>query len=555
LATPVAAPANDTERHLAEILERLLGLTGVGRDDDFFALGGDSLVGTQFIAGINRRFGSRLTLLELFEGATVAALAARLDVSAAVKTGRIQPAPRQADYPLTHAQERLWILAHNPQASVAYNMSYNLRLGGAVNVEALRAAFNLLVERHEALHTAFVGVAGEPRQQVRPIETFDLPVRDLSGELEPAASARRLVHAESMEPFDLGRPPLLRARLLRIAGDEHVLLVSLQHIVADGLSLNVLIRELHAAYAAFCTGRTPELPPLPLQFKDFAVWERQQLDGPAMQEHRAYWLEKLGGELPVLALPTDRPHSQAQGFSGGNVVLRLPSAARDQLHACCREQGVSLFMLLTAALKVLLHHATGQDDILIGSPVAGREQAELGGVIGYFLNTVVLRDTIQRSEPFTALLRRVRTTVTEALTHQSYPFDRLIEELAVVPPPGHAPLFDVQLNLMPGEALSLRLGDLTVEEFVHDEATTMFDLNFMFSEGPRGLALEIAYSTALFESTTVERMGERLLHLLTVISEQPDITVRSLCDLFEKPMAALEKAEFLAAALNLDDEF
>jgi hypothetical protein len=380
-------------------------------------------------------------------------------------------------------------------------------------------------------------------------------VLDLRGESAGAAAVEREIDVEALTAFALDQPPLLRARLLHVADHKHVLLVSIHHIIADGLSLNVLMHELHVSYAALCANVAPALPPLTIHYKDFAVWQQQQLASEAMQAHRSYWLEKLGGELPVLALPTDRPRPSLQQFSGGQVVLQLPPPAQAALHQCCREQGATLFMLLVAALKVLLHQTTGQADMLIGSPVAGREQGELAGQIGYYLNNVVLRDTIRRSEPFTVLLQRVRNTVTEAIAHQAYPFDLLVEELAATPDPGHSPLFDVQLNLMPSEVPALQLGNLAVAGSVTNSQTALFDLNFMFSDGALGLAMEVSYSTVLFDAATIEQLGDRLLRLLTAIGEQPEASIRTLCALLDEGASAAERAEFLATSLNLDEEF
>jgi len=553
--TPYAAPRGETEMRLAPILEKLLGLKGIGRDDDFFALSGDSLIGTRYIAEINRELGIRLTLRDLFEGPTISALAAKAVEPAKSLAPKISPAPQSSDYPLTHAQRRLWILAQNPSASVAYNMCYSLSLNGDLDLTALRKAFGLVVERHEVLRTAFITVSGELRQQPRPAGPFDLPVRDLRHESDPDDIVRAEIQAEWLVLFDLAQPPLLRARLLRVRDQEHVLLVSMHHIVADGLSLNVLLPELHEFYAALCANRAAQLPPLSIQYKDFAVWQQEQLSSEAMQTHRAYWLEKLGGELPVMALPTDRPRPLLREFSGEHVLRRSPAATRTALHRFCQKQGVTLFMLLVATVKVLLHQITGQDDIVIGSPMAGNERGELQGQIGFYLNNVVLRDTVRRREPFTTLLQRVRHSVADALAHQDYPFDLLIRELAVAPAPGHSPLFDVQINLMPGKPPSLQLGDLVVASVGMDNQTTIFDLNFMFSDDPRGLAVEIDYSTALFDAARIERLGDDLLRLLTFIPEQPHATVRSLCGLLEAPSNSVDKSEFLAAALNLDEEF
>ncbi len=541
---------------VSEVWQELLGVGHVGVHDDFFELRGDSLLGTQLVASINRRFDSQLSLRDFFERPTIAETAKRLNGHpSSAGEGRIRPAAPRPDYPLTHAQKRLWILAQNEDASVAYNMCYSLKLGGALNYEALRRAFGLLVERHESLRTAFVTVSGEPRQQVRAAEPFQLPALDLREARDTNAAVEWELSAEAHAPFSLDRPPLLRARLLRVAESEHVLLVSLHHIINDGLSLNVLMRELDAAYSAFRAGREAELPPLSIQYKDFAVWQQEQFDGEAMRAHRAYWLEKLGGELPALDLPLDRPRPPVQQFGGGQVWLRLAADEQKALRLLCQEQGVTMFMLLAAALKVLLHQLSGQSDIIIGSPVAGREQAELEGQIGYYLNNVVLRDTLSRGEPFTSLLRRVRATVTEALAHQSYPFDRLIEELAVKPAPGRSPLFDVQLNLMPSETPPMRLGDLRVAGTSTQSRTTIFDLNFMFGEGATGLNVEIGYSTALFDAASVERLGEKLLRLLTAVAVRPEATVRELCGLLEEQQPSTDKAEFLAAALGLTEEF
>ena len=368
-----------------------------------------------------------------------------------------------------------------------------------------------------------------------------LPVRDLQDEPEPAAAAGRMIAADAHEPLCLDRPPLLRVGLLRLTEGEHILLVTVHHIVADGLSLNVLMRELNQAYGAFAAGSAPILAPLPVQATDIAVWQEQQIATGALRPQQAYWVEKLSGPIHSLELPVDRPRPPEQQFRGDQIALHL-SSDRELLQRGCKDQGVSLFMLLVAALKVVLHQATGADDILVGSPVANRERPEIEGQIGHYLNTVVLRDTVHRNETFAVLLQRVRTTVTEALAHQSYPFDLLVEELAPRPAAGHQPLFDVQINLMPGDAPSLRLGELSVEGLATNSGTTIFDLNFMFSETASGLALEIGYATALFEPATVARLGNALLRVLVAAAREPGRTVRSLCALVDGEDGELEES-------------
>jgi acyl transferase domain-containing protein/NADP-dependent 3-hydroxy acid dehydrogenase YdfG len=548
-------PVGPAETGLAAIWQRLLGLAEIGANDDFFALGGDSLIGVQMIAEANRRLGGRLTLRRLYECPTVVGLAAHLGDAAGAAAARVPPAPIEADYPLSHGQRRLWILAHNPTASLAYNMSYGLTLGGALDAAALKRAFGFVIARHESLRTAFVTVGGEPRARIRPNSEFALPVLELTHEHDPAAAARREITAEAREPLALDHPPLLRARLLRLAPDRHILLLTVHHIVADGLSLNVLTRELHEAYAAHVAGQTPVLPELKVQAKDIAVWERSRLAAGALREEREYWLAQLAGELPALDLPTNRRRPQEQQFVGGAVVRRLRAGQAAALQRSCRKHGVSLFTMLAAAVMVQLHQLTGVEEILVGTPVAGRDQAELEGQIGHYLNTVVLRGLVRRSESFTTLLERVRITIAEALAHQSYPFDLLVEELVARPPMGRHPLFDVQINLMPASAPTMRLGNLEAEGFAIDNSTTIFDLNFMFSEGPDALTLEIGYAAALFDRDTVSSWSKAVLAILAAVGEAPGRTVRSLCGLIEGGDTARQNVDFLAAALQLDEEF
>ena len=555
LATPYLGPRNGEEEQLIAIWQELLGIERIGVHDDFFELKGDSLLGTQLIAQVNQRLGGCLTLRELFEQPTPAGLAARMTVKSSEAPLPIAPAPPAEDYPLTHGQRRLWVLSQNPEASIAYNMSYNLRLGGVLDVASLQKAFLFLVTRHEALRTQFVALKGEPRQRVIAPSTFGLPLLDLAGEDDPASRARAEVRREALDPFDLSRPPLIRARLLRLGPDDHVLLVTLHHIICDGWSLKLLIRELDEAYGEYASGREPSFAPLPIQHKDYAVWEERLFKSDAMQEHRAYWLDKLSGELPSLDLPIDRPRTAIQRFSGSNQQFLVPKSDQELLHQRCREDGASLFMFLTAAVKVLLHQASGQEEILVGSPVAGREQAELDGQIGYYLNNLVLRDRVRRVEPFATLLEKLRVTVVEAFAHQSYPFDRILDDLSITAPPGRSPLFDVQVNLMPRQTMSAKLGDLKVGSFVTEVETTMFDLNFMFTDGPQSLGIEIAYSDALFDAGTVTRLGEQLVAILKTLGQGTQVTIRTLCESLEGPEAAERKAKFLAAALDLEETF
>jgi acyl transferase domain-containing protein/D-arabinose 1-dehydrogenase-like Zn-dependent alcohol dehydrogenase len=554
LPIPLVAPVGSVETGIAAIWRRVLGLAEIGVHDDFFALGGDSLIGVQLIAEVNRELGGRLSLRQLLVQPTVAGLAACLADALAPAAAAIPPAPVQRDYPLSHAQRRMWILARDRSASIAYNMSYRLSLAGALDVSALRRGLGYVVARHESLRTAFVLIKGVPRAEIRLPADFDLPILDLCGQPDHQAAAAEEIERDARRPFALDDPPLLRACLLRLARERHELVLTVHHIVADGLSLNVLMQELHEAYTAYASGRTPSLPALPVQAKDIAVWDQSRLADDAMRHDREFWLQKLGGDLATLDLPTNQPRSAERQFGGGVVVLRSP-AGHAALHRFCREQGVSPFTMLVAVVKVVLHQLTGAEEILLGTPVAGRDRPELEGQIGHYLNLVVLRDTVRRIDTFAALLKRVHATVTEALAHQSYPFDLLVEELAVERSPGRQPLFDVQINLMPAQTPTIRLGDLAAEGSATDNGTTIFDLNLMFSDGAEALVLEIAYAASLFDPAAVTDWGKAIFAVLAAAAKEPARSVRSLCAKIEGGAALDERADFLAAALQLDDEF
>lgn len=574
-AVSEASPATGTtgtDASIAEVWCDVLGLERVGPHDDFFALNGDSLLATQLVARINRRLGAGLSVRDLFENPTVAGLATLLDgprdtacapesapesaPASALAADHISPAAPADDDPLSHGQRRIWLLSQSPEASVAYNMSYSMRLLGPLDADALGEAFRYVVARHDSLRTAFVVRAGEPRQVVRARAPFALSVRDLRATADPEGTALRAARDEALAPFDLTASPLLRARLLRLGSADHVLLVTLHHIVADGLSLNILIRELDHAYRAHSEGRTPDLPALTLQYRDFAVWQTCALQGPAMLSHLDYWRDRLRGDLPRLALPGQRGDAAAS-HAGGQVFVTLSPRHRDRLHGFCRDEKVTLFMLLTATLKVLLHRASGEEDIVIGTPVAGREQAELDNQIGHYLNSVVLRDRIVRRENFRTLLHRVAATVTEAFEHQACPFDLLVADLGVPIRPGETPLFNVMLNLMPTRDLDLRLGDLEIRPFSRENTTTLFDLNVMASDAPSGLALEFAYNRARYEAAAMQRLAGDFLRLLERVAEDPSVTVRDLCGPIadgDSPSGS-DKARFLAGALDLDEVF
>lgn len=527
---PVAPSDAPLAERVAAVWQEMLGVDRIEAGDDFFQLRGDSLVATQLVARVNRLFGARIALREFLARPTLGAMVEALSTVAG-GAGGIEPAPPAEDYPPTPAQRRLWILSQNPDASVAYNMSFALRVTGALAVERFRLALEDCVARHEILRTAMVLVAGELRQRVLPPCACPVPVVDLRQAANPAADADRERQAESARAFDLANPPLIRARMLRLADEEHLLLVTLHHIVGDGDSLGVLMRDLSAYYAARSEGRGAGLAPLPVQFKDFAAWITRAPD-ESLQASRRYWMDRLH-EAAVLDLPTDRPWPPVPDYGGDQVVFRLGADDRRRLADVGHAQGATLFCVLLSATMIVLHHLTGQDDIVVGTPVSGRERPELADQVGYYLNNVALRERVRRRDSFPVLLARVKQTVTDALSHQDYPFDRIVEDLGVRAPAGRSPLFDVQVNLMPAQSSSLRLGELGVAAVPTSGRSTMFPINVMFSDGAGGLAAEIEYATAVFDRPTIESLAERLRSVLRAVGEQPGASVRALCGMLD----------------------
>ncbi|HEX8273216.1 MAG TPA: amino acid adenylation domain-containing protein [Longimicrobiaceae bacterium] len=543
-AAPAAA-RTPTAEVLAGMWGELLGLERVGPDDGFFELGGHSLLATQLASRVRRAFGVELPVRAVFEAPTPAALAERVD--AAVRAGQgieLPPlertVPEGADAPLSFAQERLWLLQQMDPAGGAYNMSFALRLRGALDAAALRAALDGLAARHASLRTVFPEADGRPVQRVLPAAPVPLPVEDLSGipEAGRAGRARALAAAEARRPFDLVRGPLFRAALVRTAADEHLLLLSLHHAVADGWSMGVLFRDLGALYAAGVEGRAPALPEPRIGYADFAAWQRGWLAGETLERQVAFWRERLAGAPPVLELPLDRPRPPVQATRGAEHPFVLPAELRRALEALSRGEGATLFMTLLAAWQLLLARYAGEDDVTVGTPIAGRTHEATEDVVGMFVNTLALRTDLSGDPTFRELLGRVRRGTLDAYAHQDLPFEKLVEELAPERSLSHHPLFQVFFALQNAPAGGLELPGLAADALDTGAGVTKFDLSLGMGEAGDALGGVLTYAVELFDAATVERMAGHFRVLLERIAAAPDARVSALSPLDDAEAAA-----------------
>ncbi|HSH82234.1 MAG TPA: condensation domain-containing protein, partial [Herpetosiphonaceae bacterium] len=361
----------------------------------------------------------------------------------------VRPRDRAQPAPLSFAQQRLWFLAQLDTDSPQFTVAAGLRLRGILDVDALRRALETIVERHEVLRTTYASIDGTPIQVIGENRRVEVPLVDLSGEAESQRDAEiaRLVEQTRQHRFDLSRDLPLQAALLRLGSDEHILLMAWHHIASDNWSAGVFDRELSALYDAFACGEPLPLPELPIQYGDFAVWQRERLQGPLLETHLNYWRTQLGDSPPSLDLPTDRPRPRVQTFQGAEEVVQIPRMLSEALLRLSRQEDATLFMTLVAAFKTLLYRYSGQTDVLVGTPISGRQAVETENLLGLFLNTLVLRSDFNGDPSFRELLRRVRTVALGAFSHQDLPFERLVEELRIERDLSRAPLFQVMFNL------------------------------------------------------------------------------------------------------------
>ena len=537
------APRTPAEELMAAIWAEVLSVDSVGLEDDFFELGGHSLLAAQVTSRVRSAFGVELSLRTLFEAPTVAALAAEL--ATAGQAPSQPPLDRLASrdaVPLALPQQRLWFLHRlEPNLSV-YNMFSGVPISGPLDAAALERALTEVAARHETLRTRFPAVDGDPVQEILPDWRPALPRVDL-GRLTAAerrAETQRWADWQASQPYDLSAGPLLRTVLLRLDDDSHVLLLGMHHIISDGWSMGVLVRELTAWYQAVRAGGRPDLPELPIQYADYAAWQQGWLQGEVLEQEVDFWRDQLDGAPAFLSLPTDRPRPPLQSFGGAHLHRLLPPALARQLDALGRQQTATLFMTLLATYQVLLYRLSAQQAIPIGTPIANRNQVELEGLIGFFVNTLVLRSDVTGNPTFSELISRVRTRTLDAFAHPDLPFEKLIEELQPRRDLRYSPLVQTTFALQNVPSERVDFGDLKLGSLAGGDAVAKFDLTLFASAQGDQLALTFEYNTDLFDASTIQRWYGYLRTLLTAVVADPTQPISEL-----ELLSAAERGQIL----------
>ncbi|WP_416655629.1 surfactin non-ribosomal peptide synthetase SrfAA [Bacillus amyloliquefaciens] len=508
-----AAPRNETEETLAVIWQEVLGMDKAGIYDHFFESGGHSLKAMTLLTKIHKQMGVEIPLQYLFEHPTIAALA---DYAASRNEGpafsTIEPAEKQASYPLSLAQQRIYIASQFEDAGVGYNMPAAAMIEGALDREKLEHAFSALISRHEALRTSFQSEDGTPRQVIHEQVPFHIEM------IEARGRTNEQVMKDFVRRFELAEAPLFRIGLHTLGHNRHMMLFDMHHLISDGVSISIMLKELADIYDG------KQLPEMRIQYKDYAAWQAERAE-EGYKKERAYWKEVFSGELPVLQLLPDYPRPQVQSFEGDRVSVKLPKTLRERLQKLAEKNGATLYMVLLSAYYTLLSKYSGQEDIIVGTPSAGRHHSDTEGLIGMFVNTLALRSSVKQDQTFTGLLGHVRKQVLDAFSHQDYPFEWLTEELNVPRDMSRHPIFDTMFSLQNTSDGIPEIGNLTLSLHETNFNIAKFDLTMQARETAEGIALDLDYCTKLFKRPTADRMLTHYVRLLESAAAQPEAKI------------------------------
>ncbi|BFH71003.1 hypothetical protein PsJ27TS7_50030 [Paenibacillus dendritiformis] len=510
------APRNRTESQLVKIWEEVLGYSGIGVLDNFFELGGHSLRATNLVSKIQKEMNVELPLRDVFRYSTIEEMALAISRIGEQSFSSIPLAGARAYYPLSSAQKRLFILNQLEGADQSYNMPGVLLLEGSIDRSLLEKAFRGLIARHETLRTGFEIVQGEALHRIYESVDFAVEYRHASEEEAP-----EVVQA-FIRPFDLAKPPLLRAELVELAAERYLLIFDMHHIVSDGVSMDVLVEELVRLYGG------ESLEPLRIQYKDYSVWQQSDEQKVQLKRQEAYWLDRYRGELPVLEMPTDYPRPAVQSFEGQTLTSFVDEATNEGLKQLAAQRGTTLYMVLLAAYTVLLHKYTGQDDLIVGTTIAGRTHGDTQPLIGMFVNTLALRNYPASEKSFLSYLEEVKETTLGAYEHQNYPFEELVDKVQVSRDLSRNPLFDTMFSLQNLEDKEFKLEGLKLSPYPSEYGTAKFDLSVDVTEENGGLECSFEFATALYKESTIRRLSTHFGHLLAAIVSRPDAKIAEL---------------------------
>ncbi|WP_298510525.1 non-ribosomal peptide synthetase [uncultured Kordia sp.] len=529
----IVLPKNKVQKQFFNLWAEILEKTDFGIHDNFFALGGNSIKAMRIMAKAAKEMNLKVKLSELFNNPTIDLLSKAVSDISTLEEKEITPIPLSEYYELSNAQKRLWILDQFNEEKHAYNIFWSCKLYGKIDVEIFNKSFQSVIDRHESFRTNFVVVDELPKQKITPKEEVDYKInyRDLSAVQNIEQEIAAIIEEEQKRTFNLAEGSLMNVQLLQINAEEHILLLNIHHIISDGWSVNVLVNELKTLYNAYSEGKPNPLSKLQIQYKDYVAFLNKQLAASSIDVHKEYWLEKFSGELPVLNITTDFPRPPIKTVNGHiqRVVLTEDKVA--ELRTLGEQQGASLFMIFLGALKVLLFRYTGQQDLIVGSPVAGRNVAGLDDQIGFYVNTLAMRTTIHPEFSFCEVLEKVKETALEAYEHQIYPFDTLVEELKLERDLARSPLFDVMIAMQSNTLNSDELAEvegIKIDSYPVNSCVSKFDFNFNFVETATGFELELEYNTDIFSAQRVERLLSHYQNILAEVAQNPSVLVREV---------------------------
>ncbi|MCI3986322.1 surfactin non-ribosomal peptide synthetase SrfAA [Bacillus vallismortis] len=528
--TAYTAPRNETEKAIAAIWQDVLNVEKAGIFDNFFETGGHSLKAMTLLTKIHKQTGAHIPLQYLFENPTIAALAEEAEHRESRTFTAIEPAEKQEHYPLSLAQQRTYIVSQFEDAGVGYNMPAAAILEGPLEIQKLELAFQELIRRHESLRTSFILENSTPRQNIHDSVNFDIEM------IDRGSRSDETVMTSFVRRFDLAKAPLFRIGLMELGENRHMLLFDMHHLISDGVSIGIILEELARIY------KGEQLPEPRLQYKDYAVWQSVQA-AEGYQKDRAYWKEVFAGELPVLQLLSDYPRPPVQSFEGDRVSIKLDAGLKDRLHRLAEQNGATLYMVMLSAYYTLLSKYTGQDDIIVGTPSAGRNHSDTEGIVGMFVNTLAIRSEVKQDETFTQLIARVRKQVLDAFSHQDYPFEWLVEDLNIPRDVSRHPLFDTMFSLQNATEGIPAVGDLSLSVHETNFKIAKFDLTVQARETDEGIELDLDYSTKLFKQSTADRLLNHFARLLDDAAAEPEKQI-SEYKLLSKEEAAAQIQQF-----------